>query len=165
MGMNETDMIQEKEDSPELWKEPIPISHGDCGFKSEEEARENLGILKDTETWKEFQKAFDDLNKSTPASETIVMDSLPDLMETFEKEKTIEKLNDHFNDTFQPRNRAERRALEKATRRQQAKKKKMYVDNIKEAAQKLAYINMIEKVRELNKQIEEEGEIENEAAN
>lgn len=134
-----------KEDSPELWKEPIPIRHGDCGFKSEEEARKNLGILKDTET--------------------IAMDSLPDLMEAFEKEKTSEKLNDHFNDTFQPRNRAERRALEKATRRQQAKKKKMYVDNIKEAAQKLAYINMIEKVRELNKQIEEEGEIENEAAN
>ena len=137
--------INPKEDSPELWKEPIPISHGDCGFKSEEEARENLGILKDTET--------------------IAMDSLPDLMEVFEKEKTNEKLNNHFNDTFQPRNRAERRALEKATRRQQTKKKKMYVDNIKEAAQKLAYINMIEKVRELNKRIEKEGEIENEAAN
>ena len=55
--------------------------------------------------------------------------------------------------------------MEKATRRQKAKQKRMYVDNIKEAAQKLAYINMIEKVRELNKQIEEEGEIENEAAN
>ena len=120
------------------------------------------------ETWKEFQEAIDNLNEPIPASETIVMDSLPDLMETFEKEKTIKELNEHLNDTFTPRNRAERRALEKATRRQKAKQKRMYVDNIKEAAQKLAYINMIEKVRELNKQIEEEeeeGEIENEAAN
>ena len=117
------------------------------------------------ETWKEFQEAIDNLNEPIPASETIVMDSLPDLMETFEKEKTIKKINEHLNDTFTPRNRAERRALEKATRRQKIKQKRMYVDNIKEAAQKLAYINMIEKVRELNKQIEEEGEIENEAAN
>ena len=117
------------------------------------------------ETWKEFQEAIDNLNEPIPSSETIVMDSLPDLMEAFEKEKTIEKINEHLNDTFTPRNRAERRALEKATRRQKAKQKRMYVDNIKEAAQKLAYINMIEKVRELNKQIEEEGEIENEAAN
>ena len=117
------------------------------------------------ETWKEFQEAIDNLNEPIPASETIVMDSLSDLMETFEKEKTIEKINEHLNDTFVPRNRAERRALEKATRRQKIKQKRMYVDNIKEAAQKLAYINMIEKVRELNKQIEEEGEIENEAAN
>lgn len=117
------------------------------------------------ETWKELQEAIDNLNEPIPSSETIVMDSLPDLMETFEREKTIEKINEHLNDTFTPRNRAERRALEKATRRQKAKQKKIYVDNIKEAAQKLAYINMIEKVRELNKQIEEEGEIENEAAN
>lgn len=117
------------------------------------------------ETWKEFQEAIDNLNEPIPASETIVMDSLPDLMETFEKEKTIKEINEHLNDTFTLRNRAERRALEKATRRQKAKQKRMYVDSIKEAAQKLAYINMIEKVRELNKQIEEEGEIENEAAN
>ena len=117
------------------------------------------------ETWKEFQEAIDNLNEPIPSSETIVMDSLPDLMEAFEKEKTIKKLNEQLNSTFTPRNRAERRALEKATRRQKAKQKKIYVDNIKEAAQKLAYINMIEKVRELNKQIEEEGEIENEAAN
>lgn len=117
------------------------------------------------ETWKEFQEAIDNLNEPIPSSETIVMDSLPDLMETFEKEKTIKEINEHLNDTFTPRNRAERRALEKATRRQKAKQKRMYVDSIKEAAQKLAYINMIEKVRELNKQIEEEGEIENEAAN
>ena len=94
-----------------------------------------------------------------------LQEPLPDLMETFEKEKALEKINEHLNNPFTPRNRAERRTLEKATRRQKAKQKKIYVDNIKETAQKLAYINMIEKVRELNKQIEEEREIENEAAN
>lgn len=86
-----------------------------------------------------------------------------------------EIMNSHFEDSTQSSleiqnknyspNRAQRRAAEKATRRQKAKKKKMYIDNIKEAAEKLAYINMIEKVRELNKQIEEEGVIENEGTN
>jgi hypothetical protein len=64
-----------------------------------------------------------------------------------------------------PLNRAQRRAAEKATRRQKQKKKRMYIDSIKEAAEKLAYINMIEKIRELNEKIKEEGEKENEAAN
>ena len=99
------------------------------------------------------------------AMNEILQEPLPDLMEAFEKEKAIEKINEHLNNPFTPRNRAERRALEKATRRQKTKQKRIYIDNVKEAAQKLAYINMIEKVRELNKQIEEEGEIENEAAN
>ena len=86
-----------------------------------------------------------------------------------------EIMNSHFEDSTQSSleiqnknyllNRAQRRAAEKATRRQKQKKKRVYIDSIKEAAEKLAYINMIEKVRELNKQIEEEGEKENEAAN
>lgn len=41
----------------------------------------------------------------------------------------------------------------------------MYIDSIKEATEKLAYINMIEKVRELNEKIKEEGEKENEGTN
>ena len=45
----------------------------------------------------------------------------------------------------------------------------LYLDRnelaIKETAEKLAYINMIEKVRALNEQIKAEGEKENEAAN
>lgn len=86
-----------------------------------------------------------------------------------------EIMNSHFEDSTQssleiqnknyPLNRAQRRAAEKATRRQKQKKKRMYIDSIKEAAEKLAYINMIEKVRELNEKIKEEGEKENEAAN
>lgn len=69
------------------------------------------------------------------------------------------------NEPFRPRNRAERRALDKATRRQKQKKRRMFADSIKETAEKLAYINMIEKVRALNEQIKAEGEKENEAAN
>lgn len=68
------------------------------------------------------------------------------------------------NKNYSP-NRAQRRAAEKATRRQKQKRKKMYIDSIKEATEKLAYINMIEKVRELNKRIQEEGEKENEGTN
>ena len=86
-----------------------------------------------------------------------------------------EIMNNHFEDSTQSRleiqnknyspNRAQRRAAEKASRRQQQKRKKMYIDSIKEATEKLAYINMIEKVRELNKRIQEEGEKENEGTN
>ena len=68
-------------------------------------------------------------------------------------------------ETFRPRNRAERRALDKATRRQKQKKRRIFADSIQETAEKLAYINMIQKVRALNEQIKEEGEKENEAAN
>ena len=95
----------------------------------------------------------------------VLQEPLPDLMEAFEKEKIIEKINEHLNDTFTPCNRAERRALDKATRRQKQKKRRMFADSIKETAEKLAYINMIEKVRALNEQIKAEGEKENEAAN
>ena len=90
---------------------------------------------------------------------------------------STEIMNSHFEDSTQSSleiqnknyspNRAQRRAAEKATRRQKQKRKKMYIDSIKETTEKLAYINMIEKVRELNKRIQEgeEGEKENEGTN
>ena len=65
---------------------------------------------------------------------------------------------------FQPRNRAERRALEKALKKKN-KEKKLYVDSIKQAAEELTYIKTIQKIRELRERIEKEGEKENEAAN
>lgn len=117
--------------------DPIPIHHCSYGATTEKEAKVNLGIS----------------------------EKLPNTMEAYEKEKSFEIISNHINDPTGPRNRKERRAAEKATRRQKTKKKKMYIDNIKEAAEKLAYINMIEKVRELNKQIEEEGVIEDEGTN
>lgn len=78
---------------------------------------------------------------------------------------TMKTTAEIINEPFRPRNRAERRALDKATRRQKQKKRRMFADSIKETAEKLAYINMIEKVRALNEQIKAEGEKENEAAN
>jgi hypothetical protein len=77
----------------------------------------------------------------------------------------MEKTAEIIDEPFRPRNRAERRALDKATRRQKQKKRRMFADSIKETAEKLAYINMIEKVRALNERIKAEGEKENEAAN
>ena len=65
-------------------------------------------------------------------------------------------------EVFQPRNRAERRALEKALKKKN-KEKKLYVDNIKQAAEELTYIKTIQKIRELRERIEKEGEKENEA--
>lgn len=116
------------------------------------------------ETLGNVVKEIDSLSEPTETFVTGLSTDMDEKYSELEAEVTS-TINKNLNDTFTPRNRAERRALEKATRRQKAKQKRMYVDNIKEAAQKLAYINMIEKVRELNKQIEEEGEIENEAAN
>ena len=67
-------------------------------------------------------------------------------------------------EVFQPRNRAERRALEKALKKKN-KEKKLYIDNIKQATEELTYIKTIQKIRELRERIEKEGEKENEAAN
>ena len=69
-----------------------------------------------------------------------------------------------WTEDFQPRNRAERRALEKAVTRQKSKRKKMYMDSIQDAAEKIAYVNLIEKVRKLREEIEEEENNKNEAA-
>lgn len=67
-------------------------------------------------------------------------------------------------EVFQPRNRAERRALEKALKKKN-KEKKLYVDSIKQAAEELTYIKTIQKIKEIREKIEkEEGEKENEAA-
>lgn len=64
---------------------------------------------------------------------------------------------------FGPRNRAERRAQEKANRSKNKKKKK-FIDDFQGALREIAYMKMIEKVRALNEQIIAEGEKENEAA-
>lgn len=116
------------------------------------------------EFWQEFQEAINTLAEPVPSTETIVMDSLPDLMETFEKEKTIEKINEHLNDTFVPRNRAERRAWEKELKKKD-KNKRVFADNLRQAAERLAYTEMIQRVRKMNEEFEKEGAQENEATN
>lgn len=116
------------------------------------------------ETQKEFLEAIDNLKEPIPSSEMIVMDSLPDLMETFEKEKAVEKINERLNDTFVPRNRAERRAWEKELKKKD-KNKRVFADNLRQAAERLAYTEMIQRVRKMNEEIEKEGAQENEATN
>lgn len=156
-----TTKIKLKEDKPENWVvgEPLPIEHGDCGFTTEEELRAAL-------TQEEILTAIDKLNEPkmmTLEAENTVMDMVQN-QEDF-VDAAMEKTAEIINEPFRPRNRAERRALDKATRRQKQKKRRMFADSIKETAEKLAYINMIEKVRALNEQIKAEGEKENEAAN
>lgn len=76
-----------------------------------------------------------------------------------EKVKPIKK-----EEVFQPRNRAERRMLEKMLRKKN-KERRRFSDSIKQAAEELTYIKAIQKVREIRERIEkEEGEKENEAA-
>ena len=116
------------------------------------------------ETQKEFLEAIDNLKEPIPSSEMIIMDSLPDLMETFEKEKTIKELNKNLNERFEPRNRAERRAWEKELKKKN-KKKRVFADNIRQVAERLAYTEMIQRVRKMNEELEKEGAKENEAAN
>lgn len=108
-----------------------------------------------------------EINKLNEPKETFVTGLTTDTEETYSELETevTSTIDKNLNKVFEPRNRAERRALDKATRRQKAKKKKMYVDSIKEATRKLAYIDMIEKVREMNERIKKEGAQENEAAN
>ena len=65
---------------------------------------------------------------------------------------------------FQPRNRAERRAWERELKKKD-KKKRVFADNIRQAAERLAYTEMIQRVRKINEEIEKEGVQENEAAN
>ena len=116
------------------------------------------------ETQKEILEAIDNLKEPIPSSEMIVMDSLPDLMETFEKEKTMEELNNNLNEHFKPRNRAERRAWEKELKKKD-KNKRVFADNLRQAAERLAYTEMIQRVRKMNEEFEKEGAEENEAIN
>ena len=120
--------------------------------------------LKKAETQKEILEAIDNLKEPIPSSEMIVMDSLPDLMEKFEEEKTIKELNKNLNERFEPRNRAERRAWEKELRKKN-KKKRIFADSIRQAAERLAYTEMIQRVRKMNEEFVKEGAQENEATN
>ena len=97
-------------------------------------------------------------------NEVLLNEELPDLMEKFEEDKAIEELNKNLNERFEPRNRAERRAWEKELKKKN-KKKRVFADNIRQAAERLAYTEMIQRVRKMNEELEKEGAKENEAAN
>ena len=116
------------------------------------------------ENWESFRQQLKEGTLTKENDNTVVLDSLPDLMETFEKEKTIEKINDHLNEPFTPRNRAERRAWEKELKKKD-KNKRVFADNLRQAAERLAYTEMIQRVRKMNEEFEKEGAQENEATN
>ena len=82
---------------------------------------------------------------------------------TLETEVTS-TMNKNLNETFKPRNRAERRAWEKELKKKD-KNKRVFADNLRQAAERLAYTEMIQRVRKMNEEFEKEGAQENEAAN
>ena len=73
-------------------------------------------------------------------------------------------INKNLNESFTPRNRAERRAWERELKKRD-KKKRVFADNIRQAAERLAYTEMIQRVRKINEEIEKEGVQENETVN
>ena len=129
-----------------------------------------MGMNEINNTWQELTEIFERMkNEPTPPPSVTIetANTVMDMLQGKEEfvDAVMEKTAEAIDEPFRPRNRAERRALDKATRRQKQKNRRMFADSIKETAEKLAYINMIEKVRELNNKIVEEGEKENEAAN
>ena len=129
-----------------------------------------MGMNETNITWQDLTETIDRMKNEPTPSPSVTIETANTVMDMLqEKEEFVdaamEKTAEIINEPFRPRNRAERRALDKTTRRQKQKKRRMFADSIKETAEKLAYINMIEKVRALNEQIKAEGEKENEAAN
>ena len=90
-------------------------------------------------------------------------EAVEEIDSTLETEVTS-TMNKNLNDTFKPRNRAERRAWEKELKKKD-KNKRVFADNLRQAAERLAYTEMIQRVRKMNEEIEKEGAQENEATN
>ena len=129
-----------------------------------------MGMNETNNIWQELTETIERMKNEPTPPPSVTIETANTVMDMLqEKEEFVdaamEKTAEIIDESFRPRNRAERRALDKATRRQKQKKRRMFADSIKETAEKLAYINMIEKVRALNEQIKAEGEKENEAAN
>ena len=115
------------------------------------------------ETLGNIVKEIDSLSEPT---ETFVTGLSTDMNERYSELETevTSTINKNLNETFKPRNRAERRAWEKELKKKN-KNKRVFVDNLRQAAERLAYTEMIQRVRKINEEIEKEGVQENEAAN
>ena len=74
------------------------------------------------------------------------------------KKFTVEKINK----TAPPLNRKQRRALAKQMKKQQGKVSKAATNNIAETTKKLNYIDLIQKLRELNAKKENENYVDEE---
>ena len=109
-----------------------------------------------------INKEIDSLNEPTEAFVTGLTTDMDEKHSELESE--ITSIINNLNDPSTPRNRAERRALERELKKKN-KKKRVFADNIRQAAERLAYTEMIQRVRKINEEIEKEGVQENEAAN
>lgn len=115
------------------------------------------------ETLGNIVKEIDSLNESTESFITGLSTDMDEKHSELEAEVTS-TINKNLNETFKPRNRAERRAWEKELKKKN-KNKRVFADNLRQAAERLAYTEMIQRVRKMNEEIEKEGAKENEATN
>ena len=115
------------------------------------------------ETLGNVVKEIDSLSEPTETFVTGLSTDMDEKYSELEAEVTS-TMNKNLNETFKPRNRAERRAWEKELKKKD-KNKRVFADNLRQAAERLAYTEMIQRVRKMNEEIEKEGAQENEAAN
>ena len=115
------------------------------------------------ETLGNIVKEIDSLSEPTETFVTGLSTDMDEKYSELEAEVTS-TMNKNLNETFKPRNRAERRAWEKELKKKD-KNKRVFADNLRQAAERLAYTEMIQRVRKMNEEIEKEGAQENEATN
>lgn len=115
------------------------------------------------ETLGNIVKEIDSLSEPTETFVTGLSTDMDERRSELEAEVTS-TINKNLNESFAPRNRAERRAWERELKKKD-KKKRVFADNIRQAAERLAYTEMIQRIRKINEEIEKEGAQENEAAN
>ena len=115
------------------------------------------------ETLENIVKETDSLSESTETFVTGLSTDMDEKYSELEAEVTS-TMNKNLNETFKPRNRAERRAWEKELKKKD-KNKRVFADNLRQAAERLAYTEMIQRVRKMNEEFEKEGAEENEATN
>lgn len=108
-------------------------------------------------------KEIDSLSEPTETFVTGLSTDMDEKYSELEAEVTS-TINKNLNESFTPRNRAERRAWEKELKKKD-KNKRVFADNLRQAAERLAYTEMIQRVRKMNEEIEKEGAQENEATN
>lgn len=123
------------------------------------ELKEPTTEITETPTKEELIKRYATIQQITEqeANEQIGAETIEEVLKNIQ-EKTIEKINS----TRVPMNRAQRRALKKKVG---SKKYAEMITNsgdvvtaVSETAQKLNYIDLIQKLRKLNKEKEENGE-------
>ena len=128
-----------------------------------------MGMNETNNTWQELTETIERMKNEPTLSPSVAMETANTVMDMLqEKEEFVdaamEKTAEIINEPFRPRNRAERRAWEKELKKKN-KNKRVFADNLRQAAERLAYTEMIQRVRKMNEEFEKEGAQEDEAAN